>query len=84
MMNLRPSTAALLTAALTALAAAPANAFDKGHGGGILADLPANAPPGECYAKVRYENTSLMDGVLYVRSEIYYDVDGSRRFFGLG
>ena len=54
MMNLRPSTAALLTAALTALAAAPASAFDKGHGG-ILADLPANAPPGECYAKVRYE-----------------------------
>ncbi|MEO6339311.1 MAG: peptidoglycan-binding domain-containing protein [Caulobacteraceae bacterium] len=54
-MKLRPSTAALLTAALTALAAAPASAFDKGHGGGILADLPANAPPGECYAKVRYE-----------------------------
>jgi len=35
-------------------------------------------------AKMRYENTALMDGVLYVRSEAYYDVDGSRRFFGLG
>jgi len=34
--------------------------------------------------KVRYENTSLMDGVLYFRSEAYHDVDGSRRFFGLG
>lgn len=35
-------------------------------------------------AKMRYENTSLMDGVLYFRSEAYYDVDASRRFFGLG
>jgi len=34
--------------------------------------------------KVRYENTALMDGVLYFRSEAYYDADGSRRFFGLG
>jgi len=35
-------------------------------------------------AKVRYENTALMDGTLYFRSEAYYDVDGSRRFYGLG
>ncbi len=34
--------------------------------------------------KVRYENTSLMDGILYLRSEVYHDVDGSRRFFGVG
>jgi hypothetical protein len=35
-------------------------------------------------AKVRYESTSLMEGILYVRGEAYYDVDGSRRFFGIG
>jgi hypothetical protein len=34
--------------------------------------------------KVRYENSSLWDGVLYVKAEAYHDVDGSRRFFGLG
>ncbi len=34
--------------------------------------------------KVRYENTSLLDGSLYLRAEGYHDVDGSRRFFGLG
>jgi hypothetical protein len=34
--------------------------------------------------KVRYENTSLVDGALYFRSEAYYEADGSRRFFGLG
>lgn len=35
-------------------------------------------------AKVRYENTSLMDGVLYLRAEAFHDVDASHRFFGLG
>ncbi len=34
--------------------------------------------------KVRYENSSLWDGLLYLRSEAYYDANGSRRFFGLG
>jgi len=34
--------------------------------------------------KVRYENTSLLDGALYLRTEGYRDVDGSRRFYGLG
>ena len=34
--------------------------------------------------KVRYENTSLADGILYLRTEAYHDVDGSKRFFGLG
>jgi hypothetical protein len=35
-------------------------------------------------AKVRYENTALMDGTLYFRTETYYDVDGSRHFYGIG
>ncbi len=34
--------------------------------------------------KGRYENPSLMDGILYFRAEMYYDVDASYRFFGLG
>ena len=34
--------------------------------------------------KMRYENTALLDGAMYLRSEAYYDVDGSRRFFGVG
>jgi len=35
-------------------------------------------------AKIRYENTSLMDGVLYIRSEAYHQVDASPHFYGLG
>jgi outer membrane protein assembly factor BamA len=34
--------------------------------------------------KIRYENTSALDGILYVRGESYYCVDGSLRFFGIG
>jgi len=34
--------------------------------------------------KVRYENSSLMDGILYLRAEGYHDVDASKRFFGIG
>jgi outer membrane protein assembly factor BamA len=34
--------------------------------------------------KVRYENPSLFDGGLYLRTEWHHDVDGSRRFFGIG
>jgi outer membrane protein assembly factor BamA len=34
--------------------------------------------------KARYENTSMLDGSLYLRSEFYKDVNASRRFFGLG
>ena len=34
--------------------------------------------------KVRYENTGMLDGILYARGEAYHDVDGSRHFFGSG
>jgi hypothetical protein len=34
--------------------------------------------------KIRYENASAQDGVLYLRGEAYYNVDGSQRFYGLG
>ncbi len=34
--------------------------------------------------KIRYENPSLFDKVLYVRGELYHSVDASHRFFGLG
>lgn len=34
--------------------------------------------------KVRYENTSARDGVLYLRGEVYQNVDASSRFFGQG
>jgi hypothetical protein len=34
--------------------------------------------------KVRYENTSLLDGTMYLRTEASHNVDGSRRFFGIG
>jgi hypothetical protein len=34
--------------------------------------------------KVRYENTSAYEGVLYLGGEVYYSEDGSLRFFGLG
>jgi outer membrane protein assembly factor BamA len=34
--------------------------------------------------KLRYENPSLMDGVLFFKGEGYYQIKGSNRFFGLG
>lgn len=34
--------------------------------------------------KARYENTAARDGVLYIRAESYYTINGSNRFFGVG
>ncbi len=34
--------------------------------------------------KARYENPALMDGTVYLRAEMYNNVNGSKRFFGLG
>jgi outer membrane protein assembly factor BamA len=34
--------------------------------------------------KVRYENSSAHEGVLYLRSEVFYNADASYRFFGIG
>ncbi len=34
--------------------------------------------------KLRYENPALDEGIYYVRGEVYYEADGSNRFFGLG
>ena len=34
--------------------------------------------------KIRYEDTSAEEGVLYLRGEGYYNVDGSARFYGIG
>jgi hypothetical protein len=34
--------------------------------------------------KVRYENTSAEEGILYLRAESYYSADGSPHFYGIG
>ena len=35
-------------------------------------------------AKISYENTSFLDGRIFIHGETYYDADGSLRFFGVG
>jgi hypothetical protein len=34
--------------------------------------------------KIRYEDAELLGGRIFLRTEAYYDVDGSQRFFGIG
>jgi|GEM_PF-5390129 len=53
MTHYRPSSRTAVLAALLCSVATAATANDRGPARGILPELPANAPPGDCYAHVK-------------------------------